>query len=858
MSNTLPEHRDTVLTDNSVAYLKSRGMYDTATKWWKAVEQARDRINQTLFFGAPTDIEDVKYVVDWYNDNADPNDGAGNEGNSFVQLQKYFFTGFESMYEGKTRARVYLEAGGTISDDLAPLFLDARFHASVAERNAYIAKAMHNHAYNPESTKPPSIELIKAFLSSPGTIGTQLWATDQNTLGGPMAISPWPANTTTTMAARAAIEGWIGKLLKGEAEPGSTLDPELLKAYIDSDPDASAAWIADTLQTSFAATGPVPATALTLLETYRGLNPSGPGGPARDPATLDKGFDPAPPPHPIAGWMTLALALTEKLAREGLPPQPAILARLDEVHPWAGAYARYSVLRQQIEHGQNLDTTLLKDLAKFRPGAAEALCLLQLQNAYQSPLAVINSDGAVETSRFSTTKTPRIRNFLTDLGTPPPKIGDTVRLFNGASQIATVQLTVTHLAQGYVDLVPASALADGRYDFNTTIQRGATEPQSAPGIPLQFILDTSAPVTSVAKFTNATRQVAIEFAPTLVGLSGATPDPSRFTVSLRDSSGNVTTLPYPPASVSVDAVGNRLVLNYNDYFPPGNVSVTVLYSSPGDDSALRDLAGNIVWNFAVSGSFDPTADWVGATYLPDSQTSNTKPRAMDHGAMDMLKVLRPDLAASWLARFTAANLIGPPPPPPPAPPAPPPKAFSEMTPEEQDQLALQVLVKESYSERYRLIEKMVRDQMEKIQLQNTYVTRLAELRRVLSSLQVDTNAGNDQQKMNEILPDSAEAGWLSKIQAAEALLPGLEIFSQTAGETDPAKKGRFSLTQVTKRGLADAIDALGKKIEAASGDQQLFMTDLQSLMGKASDASSTMSNILKRLHDNNEAIIRNL
>ena len=59
-------------------------------------------------------------------------------------------------------------------------------------------------------------------------------------------------------------------------------------------------------------------------------------------------------------------------------------------------------------------------------------------------------------------------------------------------------------------------------------------------------------------------------------------------------------------------------------------------------------------------------------------------------------------------------------------------------------------------------------------------------------------------------------------------------------------------------GTVDAIDALGKKIEAASGDQQLFMTDLQSLMGKASDASSTMSNILKRLHDNNEAIIRNL
>jgi hypothetical protein len=852
MSNTLPEHRDTVLTDNSVAYLKSRGMYDTATKWWKAVEQARDRINQTLFFGAPTDIEDVKYVVDWYNDNADPNDGAGNEGNSFVQLQKYFFTGFESMYEGKTRARVYLEAGGTISDDLAPLFLDARFHASVAERNAYIAKAMHNHAHNPESTKPPSIELIKAFLSSPGTIGTQLWATDQNTLGGPMAISPWPANTTTTMAARAAIEGWIGKLLKGEAEPGSTLDPELLKAYIDSDPDASAAWIADTLQTSFAATGPVPATALTLLETYRGLNPSGPGGPVRDPATLDKGFDPAPPPHPIAGWTTLALDLTEKLAREGLPPQPAILARLDEVHPWAGAYARYSTLRQQIERGQNLDTTLLKDLAKVRPSAAEALCLLQFESSYQSSLALINSDGAIETSRYSSSNTPRLRNFLTDLGTPPPKIGDTVRLFNGASEMVAVQLTVTHLAQGYVDLVPTSSLPDGRYDFNTTIQRGAGEPQSSPGIPLQILLDASPPSANSAEYSNVTRQTVINFGPSFLGLDSIAPDPSAFEIDL-GGSGNAPAI----VSVVVDAIGNRVVLNHAGFYPNNVFNMTVRYSNPDNSNALRDLAGNAIQDFFVNG-VQGSLETVVATTLSPAPLNNIKPRAMDHGAMDMLKVLRPDLAASWLARFTAANLIGPPPPPPPAPPAPPPKAFSEMTPEEQDQLALQVLVKESYSERYRLIEKMVRDQMEKIQLQNTYVTRLAELRRVLSSLQVDTNAGNDQQKMNEILPDSAEAGWVSKIQAAEALLPGLEIFSQTAGETDPAKKGRFSLTQVTKRGLADAIDALGKKIEAASGDQQLFMTDLQSLMGKASDASSTMSNILKRLHDNNEAIIRNL
>lgn len=851
MAATLPGHPDTILNAASQAYLLARGHTDTTLSWNHAIWGAMGRVNEALYFGVPANADDVKFILDWHDDNASTaNDNTSTgEGNTFIGMRWFYFTKLAGEHDtDRARVQIYLENGGTISDALAPLFLEARFHESVADRNAYIALALYNQANHPDATQPPSLDIMKAFLGRRDSISATLrWPA-----AGGEVVSPWPAGTTTTDAARKAVQGWIGKLIAGQAEPGSTLDPELLKAYIDSDPDASAAWIADTLQTTFAVPGPVPAVALTLLETYRSLNPSGPGGPARDPATLDKGFDPAPPPHPIAGWTTLALDLTEKLAREGLPPQPAILARLDEVHPWAGAYARYSTLRQQIERGQNLDTTLLKDLAKVRPSAAEALCLLQFESSYQSSLALINSDGAIETSRYSSSNTPRLRNFLTDLGTPPPKIGDTVRLFNGASEMVAVQLTVTHLAQGYVDLVPTSSLPDGRYDFNTTIQRGAGEPQSSPGIPLQILLDASPPSANGAEYSNVTRQTVINFGPSFLGLDSIAPDPSAFEIDL-GGSGNAPAI----VSVVVDAIGNRVVLNHAGFYPNNVFNMTVRYSNPDNSNALRDLAGNAIQDFFVNG-VQGSLETVVATTLSPAPLNNIKPRAMDHGAMDMLKVLRPDLAASWLARFTAANLIGPPPPPPPAPPAPPPKAFSEMTPEEQDQLALQVLVKESYSERYRLIEKMVRDQMEKIQLQNTYVTRLAELRRVLSSLQVDTNAGNDQQKMNEILPDSAEAGWLSKIQAAEALLPGLEIFSQTAGETDPAKKGRFSLTQVTKRGLADAIDALGKKIEAASGDQQLFMTDLQSLMGKASDASSTMSNILKRLHDNNEAIIRNL
>src|SRR6185369_2018091 len=232
-------------------------------------------------------------------------------------------------------------------------------------------------------------------------------------------------------------------------------------------------------------------------------------------------------------------------------------------------------------------------------------------------LVAASDSGTSSTDDKTNVVTPTIRVAInTGVSFTAAVAGDTVKLFDGATQVGTAILSAANITAGFVDIT-SSTLTAGSHSLTATVTDAATN-VSAASAALAVTIDTTAPLLASATVNAAT--VVLTYTEAGVGMAGLTPAAGDFAVTKNGAT------PVAVSSVVVDTVARTLTLTLASAVTNAD-AVTVSYT-PGTNKT-SDIAGNnavaLVNQGLTNNSPDttapaaPTLDLVAAS---DSGTSN--------------------------------------------------------------------------------------------------------------------------------------------------------------------------------------------------------------------------------------------
>jgi autotransporter-associated beta strand protein len=194
-------------------------------------------------------------------------------------------------------------------------------------------------------------------------------------------------------------------------------------------------------------------------------------------------------------------------------------------------------------------------------------------------LLAASDTGSSSSDLITNLTTPTLRVTLNGTGPTAPLAGDVVKLFNGATQVASATLSAGDITATFVDLT-TSVLAPGSLSFTATVTDAASN-VSSPSTALLVTLDTTAPVITVtspssnsaawgATYTDAGATASDDLAPftatvnTTNPVSTAAPGLYTVTYNATDVAGNNAT----PATRAVTvAIANATTVGADGFSP---------------------------------------------------------------------------------------------------------------------------------------------------------------------------------------------------------------------------------------------------------------------------------------------------
>ncbi len=217
-------------------------------------------------------------------------------------------------------------------------------------------------------------------------------------------------------------------------------------------------------------------------------------------------------------------------------------------------------------------------------------------------LLAASDTGSSSSDLITKLTTPTLRITLNGTGPTAPLAGDVVKLFNGATQVASATLSAGDITATYVDLT-TSVLAPGIRSLTATVTDAASN-VSASSNALTVTLDTTAPVITVtspssnsaawgANYTDAGATASDNNAPfsatvnTTNPVSPATPGVYTVTYNATDVAGNpatpatrtVTVAIANPTTAGADGLSPLMKYAFGATSPTDTVQAPVLSST---------------------------------------------------------------------------------------------------------------------------------------------------------------------------------------------------------------------------------------------------------------------------------------
>jgi hypothetical protein len=356
------------LDSRSLAYLTSVGISNGDGNAGKT--EALAKLDAALRFGAQIDAETVHFLIDVNDDN------VGDQNSFAFWLHGNFNCGGVN---ATTPDRVfdYLQAGGAMTPELAPLLTNTMFAIDgdsgtfdPSEFYPRIMKALANGALTPGYAPPAAA--VAALADAPDV----LYYKDYN---------PSPDVTLQTWgSARASARTWTQNYFSYAMANRLPMDPALVQAYAGLGRTEAADWLRINLASCISnrADGSCP---IELLNGYKDVNAAvNTNDPFATSAVqytypfnkLDPSF---PGGHALTGWTWMTVATLRKAIDTKSIVNPDVLQQLDQTDAWAGNYIRWWALKQQATTGLPLDTNYLQQLNTTNPDEVAALCETALQ-----------------------------------------------------------------------------------------------------------------------------------------------------------------------------------------------------------------------------------------------------------------------------------------------------------------------------------------------------------------------------------------------------------------------------------------------------------------------------------------------
>ncbi len=810
----------TTLEASTQAYLKGRNISLTST----AVDQAKDAaltsLKNALRTGDPVDAQAVAFLMDYFND-SDPD----------IATLRSTLYGSDALMDGYV-----ITQKRPMTDALTPLMMSAQFAPDIAKRDATVLAALRNG--NTMGGQPPvqALAMLATLPSFTNPAGTS------------------PASVTGKQAAAYFAEQFISKA----AASGQAVPLDLLNTYIAFNPLAATAFLDGVLVSHWTTAHD------GLLDAYRQLNPLGANSPVNGvttlPGDLNSSFDTDPPA--IKGWSWFALQRLIADTAAGRPLDEAMLRQLNQVNPFAAAYAGWMKLADQLDKGEGFHALSLEVLAGVKPDLAKAFALTRLEQSFGVPNALmqVDANGIItrDADGLTNDTTPTFRVDLNAMG-KALKAGDKLQLYIDETFKTELDLTAESIARGWIDITSTDLSAwQGAHSATMRIKDGVTGALSEQTPGVQFTLDSTAATVIGSSWASTFEgfEIWIEFdsASELASVSKPTtievvkkPPPPYF--------GDPIFEFYSVDGITVDAVTKRIKLN-----APGTVidPHTIAAINVGF-SSISDVAGNTgEVSASVSNNGRPNQE-----VIPRGPTTNPTPtppppqRMLDHSALIALQNLDAAAATKWRDFYTHAGLLGTAPAPAPAPAtgngtgtSPP------LTAEELLNLDLETLVYRTFMGRFDAIDDLLKQQLASVQKINEDMAKLSDLLGAVNGLVERIPADTAPSKrISEIDPKVEDASDGTKINAAIAQIPGLILFDETKGIPAP---GQYNRGFVTKGGLLAVQTNLKAKLDSMSNMQQHETLRTQMMNSKRLECLTAISNLLEAANNCKKEILRNL
>lgn len=289
--------------------------------------------------------------------------------------------------------------------------------------------------------------------------------------------------------------------------------------------------------------------------------------------------------------------------------------------------------------------------------------------APDAPIAAPDLVAGSDTGRLNnddittdTTPTVRVRLNITALDGTAAVVGDTVKLFDGANQVAMVTLTEFDIMNGYVD-VTTSELTATSHSLTATLTDVAGN-LSVASTALNLLIDTAAPLKTVSNMalsadtgSSATDRITKTAAQTITATLSATlaADERLYGstdggVTWKDINGSVSGTNISWKGVTLSAGENTLQIQVRDL--AGNAGTSAIQTFTLDTTAPTALTLSISGNAATVGAPESNATWEyslnsGTTWQSGTGTGFTLPIA--NYAANAIQVRQTDLAGNTSA-----------------------------------------------------------------------------------------------------------------------------------------------------------------------------------------------------------------
>ena len=201
-------------------------------------------------------------------------------------------------------------------------------------------------------------------------------------------------------------------------------------------------------------------------------------------------------------------------------------------------------------------------------------------------LNAASDSGTLSNDAKTNVDTPSVRVTLNGSGSTAPLIGDTVKVYLGATLVGSASLSVSDISNGYIDITTSTLGSDGAKSLTAKVTDAASNTSTSSNT-LAIVLDRTALVVSGATTDGA--NLVLSYTELGSGLASTSPAAGDFSVAHNGFAVGVT-------AVAVDAANRTLTLTLAAGIVSGD-TVTVSYV-PGA-SKTQDVAGNTALGFSA-------------------------------------------------------------------------------------------------------------------------------------------------------------------------------------------------------------------------------------------------------------------